>query len=107
MSPGGKTVNEIILQIKQVLSGIPGWYLTAINAAGFIAMAWDKMMSKMEKKRIPEKSLFLMAAVGRSAGIWLGMQLFRHKTRHARFVYGIPLIFACQAAAAVFIIYYF
>lgn len=100
-------MNEIILQTKQLLSGIPAWYLTAINAAGFIAMAWDKLMSKTKKKRIPEKSLFLIAAVGGSAGSWLGMQLFRHKTRHAGFVYGIPLIFACQAAAAAFIIYYF
>lgn len=100
-------MNEIILQTKQLLSGIPGAYLIAINAVGFIAMAWDKMMSKMEKKRIPEKSLFLIAVVGGSAGTWLGMQLVRHKTRHAGFVYGIPLIFACQAAAAAFIIYYF
>lgn len=47
-------------------------------------------------RRTPERTLFLIAALGGSAGVWLGMYAFRHKTRHWYFVLGIPAILAAQ-----------
>ncbi len=43
-----------------------------------------------------ERTLFLLAALGGSAGVWRGMYAFRHKTRHWYFVLGIPAILAAQ-----------
>ena len=53
-----------------------------------------------EKQRIPEKTLFVVAALGGSIGSIIGMWLFRHKTKHWYFVYGMPGILLAQALIA-------
>ncbi len=78
-------------------------YLIAMNAAGFFSMAVDKRKAIHHAWRIPEKVLFLIAALGGSLGSLLGMYLFRHKTRHKQFVIGIPLIFMLQVLVIAFI----
>lgn len=72
-------------------------YLLIINAVGFILMLVDKVKAKKNLWRIPEATLFLVAAIGGSVGSILGMYTFRHKTRHRRFSVGLPLIFIAQA----------
>jgi len=39
-----------------------------------------------------EKTLFLIALILGGIGIYIGMYLFRHKTKHVKFTVGIPLI---------------
>lgn len=75
-------------------------YLFAINLAGLLSMGIDKQRARKHRWRIPEKTLFLIAALGGSIGSILGMFLFRHKTRHLSFRLGLPLILALQALAA-------
>lgn len=96
---------NLLLQGKELLSQFSLTYLILVNCAGFILMGWDKFLAKMAKRRIPEKSLFFVAIIGGSLGSWLGMQIFRHKTRHAHFVIGMPLIILLQAAAALLLYY--
>ena len=60
----------------------------------------DKRRAKKDKWRIPEKRLFLVAAIGGSIGSILGMQLFRHKTKHKSFVIGMPVILIVQIVVA-------
>ena len=67
-------------------------YLLIINAAAFILMLADKIKSKKNAWRIPEKILFLAAILGGSIGSLLGMFLLRHKTKHFSFLLGMPLI---------------
>lgn len=81
-------------------------YLGVMTAAGFFAMLLDKNTARRNGRRTaqgmrtlrrtPERTLFLIAALGGSAGVWLGMYAFRHKTRHWYFVLGIPAILAAQ-----------
>ncbi len=71
-------------------------YLVFINIVGFAAMGIDKRRAKEHAWRIPEKSLFLISALGGSIGTWAGMYTFRHKTRHWYFVVGMPAILAVQ-----------
>jgi uncharacterized membrane protein YsdA (DUF1294 family) len=71
-------------------------YLFAINLAAFLAMGLDKWKAKKNAWRIPEKTLFLLVILGGSVGGILGMQLFRHKTRHWYFKWGFPAIFIAQ-----------
>ena len=71
-------------------------YLVILNIAGFISMGIDKAKAKKHAWRIPEKTLFLIAILGGSLGSILGMQVFRHKTKHIQFVVGIPLILVVQ-----------
>lgn len=68
------------------------FYLAIINALAFVFMRSDKQKAKKNRRRIPERTLLMLCAVGGSLGGFLAMQLFRHKTRHARFCIGVPVM---------------
>lgn len=74
-----------------------GIYLAIINLTGFAMMGIDKKRAVRGAWRISEASLFGTALLGGALGCTLGMHLFRHKTRHWYFRYGMPAIFAAQA----------
>ena len=76
-------------------------WLIVINLVGFAQMYVDKRRAKMNKWRIPETQLFLVAIIGGSVGSILGMQVFRHKTKHKSFVIGMPAILVLQVAAVM------
>lgn len=78
-------------------------YLLTINALGCLLMLIDKVKAKKNRWRIPEATLFLVAAIGGSIGSLIGMYLFRHKTKHFSFILGMPLILAAQIVACVLI----
>lgn len=80
-------------------------YLILINLAGFGVMYADKSRAKRFRWRIPEKTLFLVALAGGSLGSILGMQLFRHKTRHWYFVVGMPVILVLQIILIAFLVH--
>lgn len=75
-------------------------YLILINLAGLLSMYTDKRRAINNKWRIPEKTLFSIAVIGGSIGSVLGMQIFRHKTKHWYFVYGMPAILILQIILA-------
>lgn len=67
----------------------------------FFIMDWDKRRAVRGGRRVPEKRLFLLALLGGGIGGVFGMYVFRHKTRHWRFVLFFPLIALLQAAACI------
>ena len=71
-------------------------YLIMINIVGFSIMGIDKKRAKRHQWRIPEKTLFLIAILCGSVGSIAGMYVFRHKTKHPKFVIGMPVILAAQ-----------
>lgn len=71
-------------------------YLVIINIVGFAMMGIDKKRAIRGAWRISEASLFLSAILGGSIGCILGMQHFRHKTKHWYFKYGMPAILIVQ-----------
>ncbi len=71
-------------------------YFVIVNIVGFALMGIDKHKAKKRAFRIPEATLFIVAIIGGSIGSILGMYMFRHKTRHWYFVYGMPFILAVQ-----------
>ncbi|MBQ7839821.1 MAG: DUF1294 domain-containing protein [Lachnospiraceae bacterium] len=79
-------------------------YVIIINIAGFCAMGLDKHRAKKNAWRIPEKRLFLFALAGGSIGSILGMYVFRHKTKHWYFVWGMPAILIIQIVAAFYLL---
>ena len=79
-------------------------YLTVINLTGFAVMGIDKRKAVRHLWRVRESTLFLIALLGGSIGSILGMHMFRHKTRHWYFVYGMPAILVLQILLAVFIL---
>ena len=71
-------------------------YLLVINFTAFALMGLDKRRARRDQWRISEKALFLPAVLGGSVGAILGMRLFRHKTRHWYFRYGLPALLLLQ-----------
>ena len=82
-------------------------YLVLINVIAFLLMGIDKGRAVRHRWRIPEKTLFLSALLLGSIGANLGMQVFRHKTKHKSFVFGMPLILIMQTAAVLYFLFYF
>ena len=77
----------------------PIWvYLIAVNICTFLVYGIDKQRARSGRWRIPESRLLLLAAVGGSLGAWMGMYVFHHKTKKAKFDLGIPLILFIQCA---------
>lgn len=79
------------------------YYLIGINFLAFLAYGLDKWKARRDKWRIPEATLLLLAVLGGSVGALLGMCVFHHKTKHLKFVLGLPLILLAQLALAYFI----
>ena len=79
-----------------MLSNIIVTYLIGVNIAGITLMGIDKERAITRRWRIKEKNLFLVALIGGSLGCIIGMQLFRHKTKHPTFTVGMPCILIIQ-----------
>ena len=84
-----------------IISGI----LLTLNLLTFIIYGIDKFKAKKAKWRIPESTLLLLAVFGGSIGAWLGLQVWRHKTQHKKFKFGVPAIFILQIASTCYICY--
>ena len=76
-------------------------YIILVNLLGFYAMYTDKLRAKKRAFRIPEATLFALAFIGGSIGCIAGMYVFRHKTKHWHFVYGMPLILILQIVGII------
>lgn len=71
-------------------------YICVINVMAFFLYGLDKQKAKRHKWRIPEATLLGVAVLGGSIGAFLGMRIFHHKTKKAKFYVGVPLIFVLQ-----------
>ena len=72
------------------------YYLIVINIVTFLVYGIDKWKAKQGSWRISEATLLILAVIGGSIGALLGMQVWRHKTMHKKFKYGLPLILIIQ-----------
>lgn len=80
-------------------------YLCGMNLLGFGLMGSDKQKAIQGAWRISEATLFVVALLGGSIGCFAGMYYFHHKTKHPRFVIGIPVIFILQFLSAWYFIF--
>lgn len=55
-------------------------------------MGYDKAQAKKKGSRVSEKTLWTFAIFGGGIGAYLGMQLFRHKTKHTNFRVGFLML---------------
>ena len=63
-------------------------YITVVNIISFLLFGLDKRRARKHLYRIPENTLFLIAFSGGTLGAWIGIYLFRHKTRRLKFTMG-------------------
>ena len=93
--------NDFILTIVSSPWGLLAIWLVLINLVTFFVFGLDKLKAKRKVnkefvRRVPEKTLFLLAAIGGSIGALLGMKAWHHKTLHKTFKFGIPAILILQ-----------
>ena len=76
-------------------------YIAVISLVSVIVCIYDKKISKKNKVelRVPERNLLIFSALGGSVAMFVTMLLIRHKTKHVKFMLGIPIIIILQAAA--------
>lgn len=79
-------------------------YLAIISVTAAIMTVADKSRAQKHKRRIAEKTLFGTAVLGGSAAMYLTMLAVRHKTKHKRFMIGLPLIMIVQVIVIAFVI---
>lgn len=87
--------------LQKILMG----YILIMSIVAFSVCGADKFAAQRQKRRVPEKVLFLLAAIGGSLGLYLGMFTFRHKTKHWYFVVGVPAIILAQSAVLLYFLH--
>lgn len=81
-------------------------YFVVINIIGFLIMYIDKQKAKRGAWRIPEKTIFIITALGGGIGSIAGMYAFRHKTQKIQFVVGLPFITILEIILAIYWIFF-
>ncbi|GGH09795.1 DUF1294 domain-containing protein [Paenibacillus segetis] len=79
-----------------MMTAILLWFLF-INGVGYLIMSEDKRRARRRRERIPERTLFLLAAIGGALGVLIAMNIKRHKTKHVSFRLGVPLLLLMNA----------
>ena len=77
-------------------------YIICINLIGFFIMWLDKHKARKGSWRIPEKTLFIITAIGGGIGTTAGMFIFRHKTKKLNFLIGFPFITILEIILAIY-----
>lgn len=78
-----------------------------LNVVTFWVYGIDKLKAKKGWWRVPERTLLLLAFLGGSIGARLAMQMFRHKTQHAAFRYGVPFALLLHIVLVGWVLYRF
>ena len=79
-------------------------YLGVMSLLAFVLFAADKFKAKRGSWRIPEATLWTAALLGGGAGAFLGMRLFRHKTKKGFFPIGIPILAFLQLGLLCYVL---
>ena len=80
-------------------------FLIVINVVTFLIFGIDKWKARQGSWRISEATLLILAIIGGCIGALLGMKVWRHKTQHKKFRYGIPAIIIIQLVIIGFFLY--
>ncbi len=76
-----------------------------INLITFVLFGMDKRKSRKGKWRVPELTLLLWCFFGGALGGFLGMRVFRHKTKHWKFRILVPLFLLLHVLAVGYWLY--
>lgn len=90
-----------LISLRQDLASQTLFLLAVVNATAFAAFGWDKRCAMTGARRIPERTLLGLAAIGGSLGAVAAQQVFRHKTRKEPFRTLLWMILAGQTVLAL------
>ena len=90
---GGFSMNPILIVLLSVT--------VIMSLVSFFLMRHDKQCAKSGKRRVSEKTLFLVAGLFGALGGTLAMWIFRHKTKHWYFAVFFPLMTILHVAVII------
>ena len=77
-------------------------YLCVISVISVAVCIYDKLAAKVAKRhRTREAVLLALSALGGSVAMLITMFIIRHKTKHLKFMLGIPIIIVIQTAVGI------
>ena len=76
-------------------------YLVAISLLSVIICIYDKIAARFSRRRIRESTLLWLSALGGAAAMYITMCIIRHKTKHTKFMLGLPFIILVQTAIVI------
>lgn len=74
-------------------------YFAAVNLFSALITVYDKQCAKAKRRRISEDFLLTSALLGGALFEYITMKAIRHKTRHKKFMVGLPVMIFLQLAA--------
>lgn len=80
-------------------------FLILIGFVAVIITVADKSAAKRNKWRVPEATLMLIGLFGGALPMYVTMRTIRHKTKHKKFMIGLPLEIALHAAVVCLIMF--
>lgn len=89
--------------LSMIFLNLLPWYLFIVNLFAIGITIADKRRAARQQYRVSERVLLLTALLGGSAAMYAAMRIVRHKTRHPKFMVGIPLILVLQISILLFL----
>ncbi len=87
--------------MDKILTVVGIVYLIAANSFAVYLTVYDKIAARKNRRRVPENTLLLTAALSGCIGMYLTMRIIHHKTKHPKFMIGIPVIFFLELLAVI------
>ncbi len=85
--------------MKIIIEYLPFIYIAVISFISFAVTCYDKIAAKIAPgHRTPESVLLTLSILGGSVVMLITMLIIRHKTKHPKFMIGIPMIIVLQIA---------
>ncbi len=82
-------------------------YLAVVSVISVVLTFYDKAAAKAGRWRVPEATLMTVGLFGGAAAEFLVMKLIRHKTKHKKFMIGLPLEILLHIAIVALLLYLF
>ena len=79
------------------------WF-AVISLVAVVVTVADKIKARRGVYRISEAALISVSALGGSVAMLVTMLTIRHKTKHIKFMLGIPIIILFQIIVAVYVV---
>lgn len=80
-------------------------YFIFISLISSSAVVYDKRSSQKGRRRIAENSLMLLGLLGGAFSMLLTMKKIRHKTKHKKFMIGLPAEIILHITLLIFFVF--
>ena len=89
------------MEITDILKILLVLYIVVANIAAIAVTIHDKKAARKHQRRDTERTILITAALSGCVSMYITMKIIHHKTKHPKFMLGIPAIFVLEVIASV------